>query len=105
MSIPKIESIHQKIFEASKIPEQFDMGNWHKQTECGTTHCRAGLVVFLAGDEGLKLEQETDTLFAAMQIYKKSSPIRVPIPRFFESNTEAMADMKRCAEEEVKPAN
>jgi hypothetical protein len=78
------------------------MGDWHT---CDTTHCRAGWAVFLAGEEGKKLEQQTSTLFAAMQIYKKSSEIRVYPPRFFEGNETALADMKRCAEEEkYKPA-
>jgi hypothetical protein len=53
----------------------------------------------LAGEEGKALEKLTSTLFAAMQIYKKSSPeIRVYPPRFFESNQIALADIKRCAE-------
>jgi len=72
-----------------------NMSSWH----CGTTHCRAGWVVTLAGDEGKKLESETDTCFAAMMIYKKSSPdIHVPPTRFFEDNKTAMADIVRCAE-------
>jgi len=75
------------------------MGDWHT---CDTTHCRAGWVVFLAGDAGKKLEAHTSTQFAAMQIYKESSAIRVSPPRFFETNEVAMADMKRCAEEEAK---
>jgi len=39
-----------------------------------------------------------------MQIYKASSPIRVSPVRFFETNELAMADIKRCAEEEAKAA-
>jgi hypothetical protein len=75
------------------------MDAWHT---CDTTHCRAGWVVFLAGEEGRKLETNTSTQFAAMQIYKASSPIRVSPVRFFESNNEAMQDMKRCAEKEAE---
>ena len=37
-----------------------------------------------------------------MQIYAKSSPIKVSPVRFYESNEVALADMKRCAEEEAK---
>jgi hypothetical protein len=60
-------------------------------------------VTHLAGEAGKKLEQETSTLFAAMMIYKKSSPeIRVSPVRFFETNEVAMADMKRCAEKEIE---
>ena len=73
------------------------MEKWHT---CNTEHCRAGWVVTLAGDEGKKLEEKTYTLFAAMQIYKASSPIRVSPTRFFEDNETAMKDIERCAEEE-----
>jgi len=55
----------------------------------------------LAGKEGYELENKTSTQFAAMQIYKASSPIKVSPPRFFESNEVAMKDIERCAEEEV----
>jgi hypothetical protein len=75
------------------------MSAWHT---CETTHCRAGWVEVLAGDEGKALAKATSTLFAAMQIYKKSSDIRVAIPQYFESNENALADMKRCAELERK---
>jgi hypothetical protein len=75
------------------------MDSWHT---CDTTHCRAGWIVVLAGDEGKKLEEETSTQFAAMQIYKASSPIKVSPVRFFESDEIAMADIKRCADEESK---
>lgn len=75
------------------------MHDWHT---CETTHCRAGWAVVLAGEEGKKLEEETSTLFAAMQIYKKSSDIKVSPIRFFGSNEVAMEDIKRCAELEAK---
>lgn len=74
------------------------MENWHT---CDTTHCRAGWIVTLAGEEGRKLEKETSTLFAAMMIYKASSPIRVSPVRFFDKDKEAMEDIKRYAEEEI----
>jgi len=66
---------------------------------CGTTHCRAGWVVALAGKAGVELEKRTSTLHAAMQIYHTSSPdINVSPVRFFESNEVAMKDIIRCAE-------
>jgi hypothetical protein len=85
------------------------MDEWHADESlngdgayCGTTHCRAGWVVALAGKEGVELEKRTSTLHAAMMIYHKSSPeIRVSPVRFFESNEIAMADIKRCAELEL----
>jgi len=73
------------------------MGNWHI---CETTHCRAGWITTLAGEAGKALEEATTTEFAAMQIYKASSAIRVSPVRFYETNEVAMADIRRCAEEE-----
>lgn len=72
------------------------MSNWHT---CETTHCRAGWAVTLAGEKGKKLEEETDTAFAAQLIFKHSSPdIHVPVTRFYDTNEEAMKDIERCAE-------
>jgi hypothetical protein len=58
-------------------------------------------VVKLAGEAGALLEQNTSTLFAAMQIYKASSTIKVSPTRFFETNEVAMADIIKCAEAEI----
>lgn len=73
-----------------------DMSTWH----CGTTHCRAGWVCTLAGEEGKKLEQFFNTELAAMLIYKQSGYEINPC-RFYDSSYAAMADMKRLAEEEA----
>lgn len=97
--IPKIENIHQKIYEAVQKPKALDMSDWHT---CETTHCRAGWAVHLAGEDGKKLEEATSTVFAAMQIYKASSEIRVWPTKFYGTNQDAMKDIKRCAEEEQK---
>lgn len=98
MKIPVIENIHQKVLEAVTTGGgKLEMGSVHV---CETTHCRAGWAVALAGKEGFDLEKQTDWGFAAMQIYKASSPIRVSPTRFFENNEVAMKDIIRCAEEE-----
>ncbi len=69
------------------------MSRWH----CGTTHCRAGWVVTLAGDAGKNLEAFHNTELAAMLIYRASgSPINPA--RFYDSTEDALADMKRRAE-------
>ena len=99
MLIPVIPNIHGVLLDAVKSkPHSLEMGAWHT---CGTTHCRAGWITRLAGEAGKKLEGQTSTEFAAMQIYKASSPIRVSPVRFYESNEVAMRDIKRCAEEEA----
>jgi len=72
------------------------MSNWHT---CDTTHCRAGWIVTLAGEDGKKLEGHLGTPLAANKIYKASSDIKVDWAlRFYESDDVAMADIKRCAE-------
>ena len=97
-TIPIIPQIHNAVRQAvESTPESLDMSSWHT---CETTHCRAGWVVFLAGDPGKELEKQTSTEFAAKQIYKASSTIKVSPTRFFETNEKAMADIIRCAKEE-----
>ena len=98
---PIIPSIHAAVLEAATVPpEALDMSLWH--AECGTTHCRAGWVVTLAGERGKALESLTSTLHASMMIYHASCP-KVPVSpnRFFETNEKAIADMRRCAELEA----
>jgi len=98
--VPVIENIHQKILDAIRDNgNELEMSTWHT---CDTTHCRGGWAVHLAGKAGRELEKRTSTLFAAMQIYKASSPIRVFPPRFYETNEVAMADIIRCDEEEKR---
>ena len=96
---PKIPNIHQKVYAAASQENALDMAEWHT---CNTTHCRAGWVVFLAGEDGKGLEAKTNTAFAAMVIYRASSDIRVSPSAFHVSDEEALRDMKRCAEEEIK---
>jgi hypothetical protein len=96
---PAIENIHSKMFEAVSKPGSLDMSDWHT---CETTHCRAGWVVHLAGKAGYELEQKTSPEFAAMQIYKASG-YQISPCRFFDSEADAMADMKRLAELEMIP--
>jgi hypothetical protein len=106
MVIPKIENIHQKLLEAVSKDGALQMDTWHENEEfneegahCGTTHCRAGWIIALAGKAGRVLEQQTSTEFAAKHIYKESSPIHVSLTKFYVKNEESMADIIRCAEE------
>jgi hypothetical protein len=90
---PVIPDIHRAVYEAASAPGCFDMHNWH----CGTTHCRAGWVVTLAGHAGKELEAATSTPFAAMMIYRASDPTW-RMSNFFDTNKSALADMKKMAE-------
>jgi len=102
---PKIENIHQKVYAAASQEGALDMGIWHDQAYeaggCGTTHCRAGWVVALAGDEGRALDTRIGTAAAASLIYLASDPTLDKFPDFYCGNTAALEDMKRLAEAEA----
>jgi hypothetical protein len=97
-AVPVISDIHRAVFAAASSPNSLDMSWWHT---CKDTHCWAGWVVTLAGDEGRKLEAFFDTPLAAMKILDASSPLRVSPVRFFENNAEALRHMKDLAEQEA----
>ena len=49
--IPVIPNIHQAVYNwVSSNTDNFNMNFWREEAECGTTYCRAGIVVMLAGD-------------------------------------------------------
>ena len=88
--------MHRKIYEAASQPEALAMDDWHT---CEKTHCRAGWAVTLAGPEGKALEERFNTSLAAMMIYDKSCPgFRINPGRFFDSNEDALEDMRKLAE-------
>ncbi len=87
------------MFEAASKENALNMEKWHT---CETTHCRAGWVTFLAGEEGKKLESIFGSALAASMIYRDSSPIKVRMTDFFKTNSEALESMKKAAEEEAK---
>ena len=91
---PVIPDLHKKIYEAASRPEALAMDSFHT---CETTHCRAGWVVHLAGEQGKGLEQFFNTELAAMMIYKASG-YNINPSRFYDSDNDALADMKRLAE-------
>ena len=105
--IPVIPNIHSVIYAAVSQPAALDMSTWHKDSEawnngeCGTTHCRAGWTVALAGEAGRALEEHFNTQMAAMLIYRESG-YQINPCRFYDDNETAMEDMRRLAEEEQK---
>ncbi len=70
------------------------MNDWHT---CEKKHCRAGWIVALAGAEGKALEQFYNTELAAMLIYHQSTGRRIHPARFYDSDEEALADMRTLA--------
>jgi uncharacterized protein YjbI with pentapeptide repeats len=98
--IPKIQNIHQSILSAASGDCALDMSSWHRSGYCGTTHCRAGWTVVLAGEGGRVLEGVYGTGPAAALIYQASDPTLERIPNWIDTNEAALADMKRLANAE-----
>jgi hypothetical protein len=98
--IPRIENIHRAVYAAVSQPNALEMSNVHT---CETTHCRAGWVVTLCGQAGQALERFHNWELAAMLIYRESG-YHINPARFYDGNAEALADMKRLAEEEAAAA-
>ena len=99
--IPTIPNIHTAVYAAASQDGALDMGDWHADGFCGTTHCRAGWVTHLAGDAGRVMDALMGTPAAAALIYAKSDPTLERVPDFYASNEDALADMKRLAEAEA----
>jgi hypothetical protein len=99
--IPDIKDIHQTVFNAASKEGALDMSTWHANS-CGTTHCRAGWVVYLAGPAGVALEKKMGTATAAALIYIKNDPHLEKVPEFYTHNEAALADMQKLAEAEAE---
>lgn len=93
----KIKNIHQTVYKAASQEGRLDMSTWHT---CGTTHCRAGWVVVLAGEAGKALEFSIGTPAAAAIIYLASDSKLEKMPDFYTDNETALKDMKQLAEKE-----
>jgi hypothetical protein len=94
--IPVIPDIHQAIYAAASAPGSLDMSDIHT---CKKTHCRGGWAIALAGPAGHALENFYNWELAAMLIYDASDPaFKISPARFYDSNDDALADMKWLAE-------
>jgi hypothetical protein len=100
--VPNLDTRILEIIETG--PGVLDMKGWHGRNgdACGTTHCRAGWAVNLAGQKGLELEHKVGSEMAGRAIYLASTG---RCPYFFASNEDALADIKRCASEEKEASN
>jgi Pentapeptide repeats (8 copies) len=98
--IPVILNIDDTILAAIESGGTLDMSDWHGSDGwCGTTHCRAGWAVHLAGQQGKALEDKYGTQRAGALIYRASRPGK-PTPWFFAPDDKAMEDIRRCAAEQ-----
>lgn len=99
LTVPKIDKIHQKVYEAARQPGALNMASWH----CGTANCRGGWVVVLAGEDGRRLEEEVGTWFAMIMIYNESDPaFIVKTNDFFEEDKIALKSMRLAALREAE---
>jgi uncharacterized protein YjbI with pentapeptide repeats len=94
--IPIIPNIDAAILAAIQAGGTLDMRSWH--SSCGTTHCRAGWAIHLAGEKGKALEDRVGPQMAGTLIYQASRPGK-PAPWFFGPDEKAMADISKCAAE------
>ena len=96
-NVPVVPRLHQQILSALDGGGSLNMAEWHT---CETTHCRAGWAVHLAGEAGKALEQKIGSYAAGAFITIASCPWMERVPDFYATNEDAMADIRRCAEEE-----
>ena len=89
-----VKNLDAKILEAITTGGgKLNMATWHS---CGSTHCRAGWAIHLAGKEGYALEKKNgDPQHAGAAIYRASTG---RVPHFFASDEDALEDIKACAE-------
>lgn len=124
--IPVVKFLENKILNRIELkPQSFDMSVWHagkvdvyqhkvvgfelddrrvsveKALEvahkCGTTHCRAGWAVAIAGRAGWELEKRVGANLAGRLIYLRSVGY---LPSFLSSSQEALSDIKSRASAE-----
>jgi hypothetical protein len=88
----RIPRLDESIASTLDLGGTLDMSSWHT---CETTHCRAGWAITLAGDAGRVLEDVIGANAAAAVIYASSGSH--PVPDWFASNEDAMADIKKRA--------
>ena len=89
-----MENLNQKVSSATDDDKSLEMETWHT---CNTTHCWAGWIIHLAGDEGYKLAETTSDEFAAMMIFKESNGKSISPVNFYLSNEEAKTKIDELA--------
>ena len=105
--IPVVPNVHRQTLAAIEAGGVFDMAGWHGMelpdgTACGTTHCRAGWAIHLAGEPGYALEKVVGPSAAGALIIQASCPWIDRAPDFGAANNTALADIRLRAAEEVE---
>jgi hypothetical protein len=104
--VPRVKQLHVKIIEAIETGGKLEMGEWHDDAKvddagayCGTSHCRAGWCIAIAGQAGRVLEGVMGPAAAGALISLASSPeLGGKVPNFYCGNDEALSDIRRVAE-------
>ena len=96
-----VRDLDRAILAAIERGGVLDMAAWHGQPDaqedgCGTTHCRAGWAIALAGEAGRVLEDIYGPQVAGALIYAASRPDK-PVPDFFASTAIAMESIRADA--------
>lgn len=104
--IPVIQNIDVAILAELEHGGELDMDDYHAKYECdkrdqiykpcGTTHCRAGWAIMLAGEPGFEIERKLNPYITGTLIYLVSRPGESP-PDFYDDTDNAMADIIYCA--------
>ncbi len=98
----KVEHLFIKVKAAIEGGGKLEMGDWHEDGYCGTTHCKAGWVIVMAGETGRVMENLLGTPWAATQIILGSCPyLEGKVPNFYANNEAAMNFINECAEKEM----
>lgn len=92
--VPVVPDLDIRIEEITR-GDALDMNHWHSR--CGTSHCRAGWAIHLAGERGHTLEARVGPATAAALIYRVSTG-RDETPDFYMSTEKARADIVACAD-------
>jgi len=94
--VPVVANLDAKILHAVSVEGGvLQMSLWHGAGGvCGTTHCRAGWAIHLAGKAGHDLERRFGSQHAGAMIYRASTG---RVPHFFATDARALEDIKRCA--------
>jgi hypothetical protein len=103
MSVPVVPNLDEQILtmvEGERARGSLFMRSWHAGRprivvagkKCGTTHCRAGWAVALAGEAGWALEKRVGTAVAGTMIYAASAGY---VPDFYDySDASALEDIR-----------
>ena len=92
LEVPVVPDLDAKVLAAVGTDgAHLNMAAWH----CGTTHCRAGWAITLAGHHGTKLEAALGSEAAGRLIYEASTGR--PAPDFYAGDTCALEDIRKCA--------